>query len=69
MKFFFIGDVHGKFNKYIDILKNNNYNISIQVGDFGIGFADIEYPTELGSNNFFIRGNHDNPHVCKNHPN
>lgn len=60
----FIGDVHGKFDRYHEIIANCNE--SIQVGDFGIGFAD---PGVFDDDHTFIRGNHDNPDMCKMHPN
>lgn len=63
----FIGDVHCKFNKYMDII--SSMDESIQVGDFGIGFHEIPYPESYNLNHKFIRGNHDNPTVCRNHPN
>lgn len=65
MKVRFIGDVHGKFATYEQLL--DGCEASIQVGDFGVGFGgtDPVYPL----NHRFIRGNHDNPEVCKVHPN
>jgi predicted phosphodiesterase len=60
----FIGDTHAKFDKYQDIV--NGCESSIQVGDFGAGFAEIP---DLGNSHRFIRGNHDNPSICRNHPN
>jgi hypothetical protein len=72
----FIGDVHGKFNQYTNIIKN--VDCSRQVGDFGVGFfkwdfhenekvpyANPPYNTISKANHKFIRGNHDNPDVCK----
>jgi UDP-2,3-diacylglucosamine pyrophosphatase LpxH len=67
---FFVGDLHGNFNKLktkICYYNNTNY---IQLGDFGVGFKknDYEILTELNnvlveynSNLFILRGNHDNP--------
>lgn len=62
----FIGDVHGKFEKYKNVLSRNknSYDYSIQVGDMGIGFRNDLMP-EMGPNDFFIRGNHDDPTMCK----
>lgn len=63
MKLTCIGDVHGKFSAYMEIVKQ--CEMSIQVGDFGIGFG-IEPPIPpLG--HYFIRGNHDNPEEANNH--
>ena len=52
----FIGDVHAKFNQYRKIVAECEN--SIQVGDFGIGFASVP---DVNINHRFIRGNHDNP--------
>lgn len=70
-----IGDVHGKWNSYIDKVKD--HEASIQLGDFGIGFAREDTVRKAKLDKFFsentghrfIRGNHDNPEVCKHHPN
>lgn len=59
----YVGDVHGKIAEYADIVKNVPY--SVQVGDMGAGFVPL---ANLGPNHRFIRGNHDSPEVCKNHP-
>ena len=71
----FIGDVHGKYNKYHKII--SNYPKTIQLGDMGVGFKRTNpsgkneyYPNPSfdkmsKGNHRFIRGNHDNPHVCK----
>jgi predicted phosphodiesterase len=69
----FIGDVHGKFGAYEKLIKK--YPNSIQVGDMGVGFmnfhgdclANPPYDVMVKTNAQFIRGNHDNPHVCKRH--
>lgn len=72
----FIGDVHGKFKRYRKLIRN--IPASIQVGDMGVGFKkymhgelilDINPPFDAMSegNHRFIRGNHDNPEVCKQH--
>lgn len=63
----FIGDVHMKFSKYMELI--SNMDKSVQVGDFGIGFPNVPYPEKYNLNHRFIRGNHDNPEVCFNHPN
>lgn len=60
----FIGDTHAKFGSYQAIALGAD--ASIQVGDFGAGFAEIP---DLGPNHRFIRGNHDNPALCRAHPN
>lgn len=78
MKIRFIGDVHGKYARYKSIIKTCNN--SIQVGDMGVGFKRMHVredgnpyfpnpPHRLmkAGNHRFIRGNHDNPEVCKRH--
>lgn len=67
-----IGDVHGKFGYYKRLIKS--IENSIQLGDMGVGFRDWPHgdfqpnppydAIKLG-NHRFIRGNHDNPAVCK----
>lgn len=78
MKVRLIGDVHGKFGRYKNILKASPYP-TIQVGDLGVGFRRTQGPNvgEIYSNpphyrmapggHRFIRGNHDNPEECKKH--
>lgn len=74
MKIRFIGDVHGKFTRYKKLIKECDR--SLQVGDFGVGFYNrttdrscINPPFDAMSKgqHYFIRGNHDNPGVCKRH--
>ena len=70
----FIGDCHGKFNRYNTILKNSTHP-TIQVGDMGVGFfspygipsENPPYDRMVEGGHRFIRGNHDNPNVCKKH--
>jgi predicted phosphodiesterase len=70
-----IGDVHGKYDQYKKIIKGTTR--SIQVGDMGVGFRSYNFERELvrsanpphdlmikhGAR--YIRGNHDNPNVCR----
>lgn len=77
MKQLFLGDVHGKYGRYKTIMKKHS-NI-IQLGDMGVGFfkyglnqdikaeANPPYNYMKKGNHRFIRGNHDNPAVCKKH--
>ena len=67
----FIGDVHGKFSRYKDLIRG--VPASRQVGDMGVGFrnrmgepmANPPYTTmKREGDHRFIRGNHDNPSVC-----
>lgn len=67
MKIRLIGDVHGHFKLYQDIINQDTASdMTIQVGDFGAGFAEIPEPDPKHK---FIRGNHDNPAICRAHPN
>ena len=96
MKIGFIGDVHGVWEAYersVAVAKANGAELTLQVGDFGVGFGSAggQNPTrsflsphELNCRygpyyrpyqdettprtDFFIRGNHDNPAVCKMNP-
>lgn len=69
----FIGDVHGKYSPYKKLIRENRD--TIQVGDLGIGFrrfphgeftTNPPYDEMVKANSRFIRGNHDNPGVCRN---
>lgn len=58
-----IGDVHAKFDRYLElILDENNILPTIQVGDFGVFNSETREALEplIPSRNFVIRGNHDN---------
>lgn len=70
----FIGDTHGKFPQYHKIIKDHPN--TVQVGDMGVGFRrwphgewqqNPRYDLMVDQNAWFIRGNHDNPHVCRKH--
>lgn len=70
----FIGDVHGKYQPYKRLIKGRTG--TIQVGDMGVGFFKWPHmdpapnpPHELmvAQGASFIRGNHDNPSVCRRH--
>lgn len=66
----FIGDIHADGAAYAAAVAG--VDESIQVGDLEIGIAREEnvrkWPCQPGSGHRFIRGNHDNPSVCRNHP-
>ena len=75
----FIGDVHGKYSRYEKLI--SQVPESIQVGDMGVGFrhhgvsghehgspcSNPSHRKMIANNARFIRGNHDNPNVCRNH--
>jgi hypothetical protein len=59
-----VGDIHGNFGSYKRIIGDAE-NV-VQVGDYGMGFV----PNEVTDIRYrFIRGNHDNPAVCREQPN
>jgi len=66
----FIGDIHADGAAYAAAVAG--VDESIQVGDLEIGIAREEdvgrWPCQPGSGHRFIRGNHDSPPVCRNHP-
>lgn len=68
-----IGDVHSKYGPYKKLIKDNPG--TIQVGDLGLGFrkwphgefsTNPPYDEMVKADARFIRGNHDNPFVCRN---
>jgi Icc-related predicted phosphoesterase len=59
-----IGDVHAKFDKYRSLI--NDVEASIQVGDFGAGFAPLP---DVSTSHRFLRGNHDDLRICENSKN
>jgi hypothetical protein len=76
----FIGDVHGKLRLYERIIEKSKFP-TVQVGDMGLGFRNYGDPISEESNiperirrnmfegnHRFLRGNHDNPRTCKEHP-
>lgn len=56
----FIGDIHGNFRSYNSMVLKSGQGLSIQVGDFGFGFGDLDEVEPYGPN-YVIRGNHDDP--------
>ncbi len=77
-----IGDIHGNFNEYsfynLGVGRTRHMGDpvpperSVQVGDFGIGFyspywhESVNDWMKVHTGHRFIRGNHDNPAMCKN---
>lgn len=70
----YIGDVHGKYSRYEKLIQDTRD--TVQVGDMGVGFinpvnmkfwANPPHKRMYEGNHRFIRGNHDNPGVCKTH--
>ena len=64
----FLGDVHAKFGEAIKIADRHKNRTVIQVGDLGLGFTNNPNP-KFPDNFRFIRGNHDDPALCRAHPN
>jgi hypothetical protein len=71
---FFIGDVHGKYSRSKRIIEGRRD--TVQLGDMGVGFWKLRmdelvaghnppHRTMVEGNHRFIRGNHDNPSVCR----
>ena len=66
-----IGDIHGQVNDYKVYAIDQFEGPVVQIGDFGIGFGQGDYWHEsvddyhTRGGHRFIRGNHDNPGMCK----
>ena len=61
-----IGDVHGNIAEYLAIC--SECDRSVQLGDMGLGFKGVYLPSDEVMNHKFIRGNHDDPAACREHP-
>lgn len=65
MKIAFVGDVHGKFSMFCDLVNKLDCDMVIQCGDYGIWIdcTDIlpkSYKYDFNKPVIFIEGNHDN---------
>lgn len=61
-----IGDVHGKWPMLKNVCDKYKDKIVLGIGDVGIGFPGR---TPVLPENFrYFRGNHDNPPICRAHP-
>ena len=66
-----VGDIHGKIYDYQMYSICDHNGPTIQVGDFGVGFAgdywhdNVAAWQEANQHHRFIRGNHDNLAKCK----
>lgn len=69
----FVGDVHATWGKFDDVIDKHaalmESDLMIQVGDMGLGFGTQGEPKSFPDSVRFIRGNHDDPEVCRKHPN
>lgn len=52
-----IGDVHGKYDRYLDICADSEF--TIQLGDLGYNNTEVLQALDPGHHQF-ITGNHDN---------
>jgi hypothetical protein len=69
MSLFLIGDIHGRIDDYLKLLASLLAGSrSIALGDMYLGRPGIHLP-ELPHEHKFLRGNHDNPALCRAHPN
>jgi hypothetical protein len=65
----FIGDCHGKIVELLKVIgQHDKSDCVLQLGDMGLGFHGVNLPT-MNRSFGFIRGNHDNPSQCQQHPN
>jgi len=67
----FIGDIHGDIGSYAKMVRGADE--SVQIGDFGIGFLNRTLYQQIddvqrSGKHRFIRGNHDDPTLCKERP-
>ena len=68
-KILIVGDVHGKTHIYQKRLRQHyEGRRTVQIGDMGIGFKGVGL-AEMPQNHKWFRGNHDNPELCREHPN
>jgi|SRR5712671_6479706 len=69
MSLFLIGDPHGRIDVYLRLLASRPPGSrSIALGDMYLGRSGVHLP-ELPPEHKFIRGNHDDPKLCREHPN
>lgn len=63
-----IGDVHGKFDKYLSIVNKSEHSVCL--GDFGLSetWNKLYYSTLNPCNHMVVSGNHDCYDTCINSP-
>jgi predicted phosphodiesterase len=61
-----VGDIHGKWPMLNNVCYKYANKTVLGLGDVGIGFPGSK--ERLPENFKFFRGNHDNPSVCRSHP-
>jgi len=64
------GDLHGDSQKINKLLQScHNYDLTIQLGDFGAGFGAEKYLDNVSSDIFrVLHGNHDDPSILARYP-
>ncbi len=62
-----VGDIHGKLYQLKNILHSTDEEVFV-LGDIGIGFKGVGSRPFFRNNMKFIRGNHDKPSDCREHP-
>jgi hypothetical protein len=61
-----IGDVHGKYKKYHEIIREKDrHPYTLQIGDFGFNYDTLKNVDN--TRHLIIPGNHDNYDNCYNH--
>jgi Calcineurin-like phosphoesterase len=69
MSLFLIGDIHGHISEYLKLLASlPPGSRSIALGDLYLGRPGVVFP-EMPPEHKFLRGNHDDPVLCRAHPN
>lgn len=59
-----VGDIHGEYDKYFDIIKDADY--SVQVGDMGFSYLRLQKIDH--KKHVFIGGNHENYDIINKYP-
>lgn len=67
----FIGDCHGRTDALTQLLWSKEFigKLAFQLGDMGIGFEGVRLREFPRKHFLWIRGNHDHPACCREHPN
>ena len=65
-----VGDLHGDSSQIIKMIKtSSDYDLTIQLGDFGAGLGAEKYLDEVDHTKLrILHGNHDNPDVLESYP-
>jgi len=68
MSLVLIGDIHDRIPEYLRLLSTLPPGVrSIALGDMYLGRPGVHFP-ELSPEHKFLRGNHDDPALCRMHP-